>query len=162
MTTIELNEQMIALRQEKKEAKKKVEKIKKDYDKWQQFMDENPTFVYVNNWKDKFKSFEDMIRDTKWINKRYNKAEWDFLFTELGYTDTDFFTAFMGWDNNMHKLAIDDRKCNICMSWYGRTAIPKKFKNCEHFTCEVCYDYIRRGECGYKCCVICRKSEKTK
>lgn len=160
-TTIELKEQMKALRQQEKEAKKEVAKIKKEYLYWKELMSKNGTFCYVNNWKDKFPSFEDMIRDTKWKNNRFTKAEWDFLYTELGYTDTDFFTAFMGWDNGMFKLQIEDRKCSICMGWYGKTHIPKKFKNCDHFCCEVCYPQIRKTD-GHRCCVICRESEKPK
>lgn len=163
MTTIELKEQMKLLRQQEKEAKKEVAKIRKEYLLWKELMSKNRTFCCVNNWKDKYTSFEALITENNWKNTIFKKAEWDFLFTELGYTDTDFFSVFMNWKPAMFNLPIVDRKCSVCMDWYNDTTkVRTKFKNCNHYSCGVCYHRLRKERDGFKKCVICRESEKPK
>lgn len=163
MTTIELKEQMKILREQEKVAKKEVGRIKKEYLYWKELMTKNTTFCYVNNWKDKYTSFEALITEQNWRNTRYNKAEWDFLFTELGYTDTEFFSAFMNWKPAMFNIPIADRKCPICIEWLNDTTkVKQKFKNCIHHCCGGCYNTLRKERDGFKKCVICRESEKPK
>lgn len=163
MTTIELKEQMKILREQEKVVKKEVARIKKEYLYWKELMTKNNVFIYANNLKDKYTSFEALIIETEWRNTRLSKAEWDFLFTELGYTDTDFFTAFMSWTPFMLSFPIADRKCSICMEWYNDTTkVKNKFKNCNHYCCGGCYNQVRKSEDGFKNCVICRESEQPK
>lgn len=160
MTTIELKEQMKVLRVQQREAEKKVNKIKKDFKVWNMLMNEHPAFCWVNNLKGKFSTFEELITEHDWRNTKFrNREEWEFIFQELGFQDTEFFTAFMSWTG---KESIEDRKCCVCMDYYNGTAkTKKKFANCSHSICKECYTHLRPTT-GYKSCVVCRESEKPK
>jgi hypothetical protein len=160
-TSIELKEQMKVLKQQQREAEKVMTKMKKEYKIWKTLMNEHSSYVYVNNWKDRYDSFEALIIEQKWTNTRMAKEEFEFLFTELGFTDTDFFTTFMNWTPTMFNMPFEDRRCSICIEYYSTTKTPKKFVNCNHKVCIICYNQIRKKD-GYRCCVICRESEKPK
>ena len=162
MTTIELKEQMKFLRQQEREAKKEIAKIKKEYLYWKELIAKNSVFFSVYNLFDKYDSFEELIVDNNWTNTKYSKVEWEFLFNELKYSDTDFFAAFMNWKPNMFNVPLIDRKCSICMDWYNDIKVRTKFKNCDHYCCELCYNKLRKESDGFKRCIICRESERPK
>ena len=161
MTTIELKEQIKLLREQQKQVEKIMNKKKKLYDTWETMLRQHPSFCYVNNWKNKYSSFEALIIDQDFKNTRMEKTEFEFLFNELGFTDTEFFTKFMNWDKIMFDIPIEDRKCSVCISYYNSTKLQKKFMNCCHKVCNECYTQIIKKD-GYRCCVICRQSERPK
>jgi hypothetical protein len=162
MTTIELKEQMKLLREAQKQAEKAMTKKKKDFELWQSLSRNNRSFVYVNNWKDKYPTFEALIIDNNWKNTYLGRAEFEFIYTGLGFTDEDFFKLFVGWSDEIQQIHIGDRKCGVCLDYYNDIhKRPRKFKNCIHKCCEMCYVQLKKKD-GFKCCVICRESEKPK
>lgn len=159
-TSIELKEMMKTIKQQQKAAEKEINKTKKEFHTWKTLMSKHSSFAYAFNFQDKYDSFEELIIEQKWSNAKINKVEFEFLFTQLGFTDSEFFSTFMGWDKAMFAIPIEDRKCSICLSYYNsKTKPPKKFANCIHKVCTECYTHIRNTN-GFKCCVICRKSEE--
>jgi hypothetical protein len=161
-TSIGLKEQIKALKQPQKEAEKKQKKMKKDFDIWNNTMSIHPSYFYVKYWKNKYDSFETLVRLNNWTNRKMYIEEFEFLFTQLGYTDTEFFITFMSWPFSIFNIPFEDRKCAICLSYYNTTTkAMKKFKNCSHNCCVNCYSQLQTIG-GYKCCVICRESEKPK
>lgn len=159
-TSIELKEQMKMLKQQQRDAEKEQKKMKKDFEMWRRLLNEHQSFCDALNYRNKYNSFEQLIVNEKWTNRRMDKKEFEFLFTQLRYTDTEFFTTFMNWDSNMFSMPIEDRKCSVCLSYYTTAKTPQKFINCCHMVCNECYTQIAKKVDGYKCCVICRKSEK--
>lgn len=162
MTTIELKEQIKMLRQHQRDAEKEQKKLQREYHTWSTLMCQHASFRYVNNFRNKYNSFEALIIDEKWTNTIMDKIEFEFLFSELGYTDIEFFTAFMNWDNTMLSMPMEDRKCCICISYYTSAKTLTKFNNCSHAICSECYIKLAKKADGYKQCVICRASEKPK
>lgn len=105
-------------------------------------------------------SFEDLILHCKWNNTRFKPEEWNFIFTQFEYKDDEFFIAFMSWKPIVLAMDIEDRKCCVCLSYYNKSIIPKKFRNCQHYSCKKCYTTLPKGVDKYKHCAICRTSEK--
>ena len=158
-TSIELKESLKVLKEQQKAAEKELNKIKKEFNIYKQNVTKYNAFAYASNFKNKYDSFEALITEQKWTNTKIRKVEYEFLFTELGFTDIEFFSTFMSWDKKMFEVPIEDRKCVICLSYYNFiTKCPKKFENCVHKVCTECYPQIKRTN-GFICCVICRKSE---
>lgn len=106
------------------------------------------------------KSFEELILYYKWENTQFKPVEWDFIFTKFTYDDTEFFVAFMSWKRTVSAMDMEDRKCCVCLSHYNKSIVPKKFRNCRHYSCKSCYATLPKGVDNYKHCVICRTSEK--
>ena len=161
-TSIELKEQIKLLKYQQQQKDKELNKMKKEFKLWKELMNQHTSFVYANNWKGKYTSFEALIIDQKWKNSGMNRNEFEFLFSELGYTDTEFFTTFLQWEPIMFNTPIEDRKCCVCISYYCATKSSYKFRNCSHKICAECYTQLRKKGDGFKCCVICRESEKPK
>jgi hypothetical protein len=161
MTSIELKEQMKVLKAQQKENDKKLNAMKKEYDLWKGIMARQHTFCYVNNYADKYPSFEELVIQQNWKNTRFNPTEWEFLFTELKYTDADFFSIFMGWNTAIQNICWSDRKCSICLEYYTKDRTMNKFVNCGHYCCNGCYKKLPK-ENGHRKCVICRESEAPK
>jgi hypothetical protein len=158
-TSIELKESLKVLKEQQKVAEKELNKMKKEYYIYQKNVTKYNSFASAMNFKNKYDSFEALITEQKWNNTRMRKVEYEFLFTQLGFTDIEFFSTFMSWDKTMFEVPIEDRKCVVCLSYYNfKTKSPKKFANCVHKVCTECYPQIRKTN-GFKCCVICRKSE---
>jgi hypothetical protein len=165
-TSLELKESLKVLKElhtdaEKKLNKRKSElnKIKNEYSTYEEKRTKYKSFGLITMLKDKYDSFEALITHRKWSNSQMSEVEYEFLFNELGFTDTEFFSTFMRWDKKMFEVPIEDRKCVVCLSYYNfKTKRPKKFANCVHKVCTECYPQIKSTD-GFKCCVICRKSE---
>jgi hypothetical protein len=165
-TSIELKESLKVLKEQQKAAEKELNKIKyqlniikNEYSIYKEKGNKYKSFELVTKLKDKYDSFEALITQRKWTNAQMCKVEYEFLFTELGFTDIEFFSTFISWDKNMFEIPIEDRKCSVCLSYYNfKTKCPKKFENCVHKVCTECYPQIKRTN-GFICCVICRKSE---
>ena len=96
----------------------------------------------------------------EWTNFRYKPIEWEFLFSEFKFKDEKFFTTFIGWDSHIQSIGWDDRKCSVCLEYYSVDNKPKKFVNCSHSVCNTCYRKIHPRADKFRCCVICRESEK--
>jgi hypothetical protein len=161
-TSIELKESLKVLKEQQKAAEKELNKIKKEFNIYKQNVTKYNAFAYASNFKNKYDSFEALITEQKWTNTKMRKVEYEFLFTELGFTDIEFFSTFMSWDKKMFEIPIEDRKCVVCLSYYNFiTKCPKKFENCVHKVCTECYPQIKRTN-GFISCVICRKSESEK
>ena len=136
-TLIELKETLKVLKEQQKVAEKEFNKrekelneIKKEYNCYKQNVTKYNAFAYASNFKGKYDSFEALVTDKKWTNTQIRKVEYEFLFTELGFTDIEFFSTFMSWDKKMFEVPIEDRKCVVCLSYYNFiTKCPKKFEN---------------------------------
>jgi hypothetical protein len=168
MTTIEIDEQMLLLKEQKKEQQKLLKKMKKDYDTYLTLKRNNKIFdIIYSRCRISPASFERLVRHYKWKNTDFTPIEWNFIYDTLRLSDSEFFTAFMSWNDDIFKLEFDDRKCPCCLAWYSKSVMPRKFKNCEHFCCENCYSKIGPMKIRLtnfrvalsKCCVICRKNE---
>jgi hypothetical protein len=160
-TAIELKEQIKALKEQQKSVEKAFAKKQKDYKIMDMIMTENRVFLYVWLSKNDYKSFEELIGNKHWDNKAFNKVEYEFMFKQLGYTDEEFFRTFMSWTPDIFNLEFEDRKCGVCLEYYNDKQTPRQFANCPHYCCLPCYK--RLPIIGrYKCCVICRASEKPK
>lgn len=171
MTTIE---QMNALRNEfqqkleqkaeRDKAKRETEsrdKVKRDYNALRHIMNDNVAFMYIVKFEYLFTSFSDLIVRMDWDNKRMDKLQFEILYTELKYTDIDFFIAFMSFDKQfVCSLEKEDRNCSICFGDYKSNRPYYKFKSCTHLCCVICYGYLpiinRKKQ---KQCVICRQIE---
>jgi len=172
MTTIELKEQMNALKHQQKErikalknqqkqAQKEMNRIKKEYELFMELRRDNIAFRYAIVFKGKYSSFEDLIDDNpEWDNTKMSKLQFEFLFNELKFTDVDFFTVFMSWDYRISEIPFEDRKCPVCLSYYTCDGIKRfhKFQKCKHYCCVGCYIKLPNMR-GNKTCVICRQTE---
>lgn len=160
MTTIELREQMNALKNQQKLAKKEMNKVKKDYEKFQQLIRDNIAFRYITRFEMKFYgSFEDMVQEEDWTNTEMDKIQFEMLFQGLGFRDVEFFTAFMAFDKKkLIHFHESDRNCPVCFERYNRYKPYRKFTNCQHICCVECYVKLPKTD-NYRCCVICRQSE---
>ena len=161
MTTIELKEQMKALKNQQKEANKQMTKIKKEYEMYRQLRRNNLAFRYAIAFEGKYESFEELIHaNPDWDNQQMSKLQFEFLFNQLKYTDIRFFTMFMNWDYEIFDIPIDDRTCPVCFSYYTCRGITRfnKFDKCKHMCCLGCYHKLSNPS-GHKICVICRQSE---
>ncbi len=60
--------------------------------------------------------------------------------------------------NNFKRIFGNEKEVVVCFGDYEQM---QKFKNCSHNCCVNCYSQLQTTG-GYKCCVICRESEKPK
>jgi hypothetical protein len=160
-TAIELKEQIKVLKEQQKVAEKAFAKKQKDYKIMNMILEENRVFLYVWLCRNDYRSFEELILNKGWDNKVFNKVEYEFMFKQLGYTDEEFFKTFMSWTPDILNLEIADRKCPVCLDYYNDKKPLKNFANCSHYCCLPCYKQLQSTG-RYKCCVICRASEKPK
>jgi hypothetical protein len=156
-STIEIKEQIKALQLQERESQKLLNKKKKDYERYKFLLAEHPVFGFITDNIDNYDSFEALIADCCYDNDHYNKTEFELIFLELGFKDTEFFSAFMSWDKE-----TEFEKCCICYDYYNKnnsSKNQKKMRNCRHHCCYSCYLKLNM-ENEYKICMICRKSEK--
>lgn len=160
-TNVELKEQMKVLKAQQKLALRDVNRLKKDYKIWTMLMEQHRSFCYVKNWKSKYNSFKQLIVENKWTNTIMNKIEFEFLFTELGFKDVEFFTAFIKGEQSGLDTSAEDNTCCVCYNEYTLTGdkSSRKFRNCSHSVCYGCYGKLRTEINGYRTCVMCRISE---
>jgi FtsZ-binding cell division protein ZapB len=162
MDTIALKEQMAKLRAKVREKKKETADLKKEYTVWKENHN-RWAFHFIKEYQRRneiqWDSFEEMVRINKFENTR-SPLDWELIFNELKFKDIEFFNKFIQWDKGMLKIPLKNRKCSICLDYYSNSACIKKFKNCIHTCCAMCYPHIRAQPDGFKCCVECRTSEK--
>lgn len=162
-STIEIKEQIKELQSQERQAQKLIAKKKKDYQRYKLYIEENPTFAIITQQQQsgyECHSFEELVKHYDWDNKNFENCDWEFMFLELGYKDTEFFSAFMSWDwekDNQYE------KCCICYDYYNYNAnsVYKKkqdMKNCSHNCCYGCYINLKTIN-EYRICMVCRQSE---
>jgi len=155
-STIEIKEQIKELQLQERQAQKLLNKKKKDYERYKFLLGEHPVFTVITDNKDNYNSFEELIGDIGYDNDYFSKTDFEFMFLELGYKDTDFFNAFMSYNNE-----TELEKCCICYDYYNNNKPNKKKKimrNCRHHSCYSCYINLKTVN-EYKICMICRQSE---
>jgi hypothetical protein len=161
-TAIELKEQIKVLKEQQKVAEKAFARKQKDYKIFRMLMAENKAFLYTHLCEGDFTCFEDLIKARGcWDNEVFSNVEYEFMFKQLGYTDIDFFKTFMSWTPDIFSIPFEDRKCPVCLDYYTDKKKPRKFANCSHYCCVPCSKQLVSVG-GYKCCVMCRASEKPK
>ena len=162
MDTIALKEQMAKLRAKVREKKKETADLKKEYTVWKENHN-RWAFHFIKEYQRRneiqWDSFEEMVRINKFENTR-SPLDWELIFNELKFKDIEFFNKFIQWDKGMLKIPLKNRKCSICLDYYSNSACIKKFKNCIHTCCTTCYPQIHAQPDGFKCCGECRTSEK--
>jgi len=160
-STTEIKEQIKELKSQEKQAKMLLNRKNKDYQKYKMLMEEHPVFAIITEQERdrQFDSFEELVEDSCWRNTKFDKTDWEFMFLELGYKDTEFFNAFMSWDKDIHF-----ERCCICYDYYNNNKPNKKqqkMRNCSHHSCYTCYLQLKTVD-EYRICMICRESEKPK
>jgi len=162
METIVLKEQMANLRAKVREKKKETADFKKEYNVWKENRDKW-AFRFIQNYEcgdeEHCDSFEELVVSNGFDNNGY-LLDWELIFNELKFKDIEFFNKFIQWDEGMLKIPLKNRKCSICLDYYSNSACIKKFKNCIHTCCTMCYPQIQLHRDGFKCCGECRTSEK--
>lgn len=104
-------------------------------------------------------SFEEMVLTNEFNNRQFEPIEWEFIFKKMGFTDKEFFTTFIGWNDEIQKISLADRKCCACLEYYSKNKQIQQFNNCSHSICRVCYYHLPKIN-NLKQCSLCRKFEK--
>lgn len=104
-------------------------------------------------------SFEEMVLTNELNNRQFEPIEWEFIFKKMGFTDKELFTTFIGWNDEIQKISLADRKCCACLEYYSKDKPIQKFNNCAHSICRVCYYHLPKIN-NLKQCSLCRKFEK--